>query len=261
MKRILITLLLLVSFLVNAKVTIEKAKINNIWYKIYRPSVPTNKWVISLHGIGEKGSPDGSELDRIERNGYPQKAKAGFEFPFNIIAPQIPTTKNADYWMLIGQPGTTTEGWFVNFVKETLGASEIIVTGISLGGRGAWTLLRYDVKKYIKAIAPVCGFYNSLEGPVCNLRSVPGYSWHHQKDMVMNYGWDKGAIDAYNGCKNTVRPNQIIDGVVRPCHYLNTLTQDTPYPHNAWTIAYDVRAGKDGLLKWILQNFSNEVNP
>lgn len=235
-------------------------KVNNIHCVVYKPVIPSTNWLIFAHGLGEVGPADGSQLAKVDANGYPKHAKGGFEFPFNIIVPQIPNTQYADYWLLTGTPGASNEGWFVNYVKEVLGASEIQVSGLSLGGRGSWSLLRYDVKGYIKAIAPVCGYYESNQGPFCNLRSIPGYSWHHQNDMVMNYQWDKGGVDAYNACSNNQK-TQLIDGVVRPLHYLNTLTFATSNPHDAWTSAYSIEVGKNSLLTWIEQQFSPIVIP
>ncbi len=247
-----------------------KVKIQNIWCQIYKPTIASDKWVIFLHGLGEKGNPDGSQLDAVNKNGMPAKAKAGFEYPFNIICPQIHNYSWADFWQLTSQNGVDN-GWFVNHVKENLGASEIVVTGLSLGGRGTWLMLRFDPKNYIKAIAPICGFYESTNGSdIKDLRSVPGYSWHHINDTVMSYKadlgepepnpWTKIGITRYNYYGN--RPTQMIDGISRPCHYLNTLTTTGVDPHaDAWLKAYDTTAGKDSLLTWIKQQFSPSLPP
>jgi len=244
-------LFLLIPAICFGQMTRTTTKIGNINCVVYKAKVASDDWVITLHGLGTEGPADGSQLSKVDGQGYAAKAKAGFEFPFNILAPQLPNSPYFDYWML-----TNTDGWFVNQVKEVWKADEIIVTGLSLGGRGSWQLLRYDKKGYIKAIAPVCGYYDSQLGPFCNLRRVPGYSVHHVNDMIMRYDWDKGGIDGYNKCGSET---QTVDGVVQPLHYLRSLTNSTGNPHDAWTAAYDVTPGKDSLLKWIIQQFSPPV--
>jgi predicted peptidase len=245
-------------------------KIQNIWCVIYKATVPSDNWLIFGPGLGEVGPPDGSQLSKVDTHGYPKLAKDGFEFPFNIIVPQIHNTQYADYWLLTSQNGVDN-GWFVNYVKESLGASKIVVTGLSLGGRGTWTMLKFDPKNYIDAIAPVCGFYESTNGSdIKNLRSVPGYSWHNERDTVMSYkadlgdkepnSWSKIGVTRYNYYGD--RPTQVIDGVTRPCHYLNTLTTTGVDAHaDAWIKAYEVTPGKDSLLTWIKQQFGIGVTP
>lgn len=239
---------------------ITKEKINNIWCLVYRTNTPTDKWVILLHGLGQKGNPDGSQIYLVEDNAW-GKVAAGLrpngstygtvEFPFNMILPQIYSGGGGiyDYWQLIDN---NTTSWFVNYVKETLKASKILVTGLSLGGRGTWKLFRYDTKNYVDAIAPVCGYYDTGgDGPInmANLgRSIPGYSWHGDKDTTMPYQWDADNIKAYNAL--TIRPTQVIDGVTQSCHYLKTLVG---VDHTVWPYAYDLTPGKNSLYKWTLQ--------
>lgn len=237
--------------------------IGGIYCKVYQPKVASNFWLIWLHGLGELGAPDGSQIDKVELYdstgkipiSYTALARIGFEFPFNIIAPQLPNTQYSDFWKLTNGP-TGSEGWFVNYVKETFKATKVVVTGYSLGGRGTWNLLRWDSKNYIDAIAPVAGYYDASAGAVANLRSVPGFSVHGDHDTTMVYAWDLANIQAYNATPG--RPTQKISGVTQPCHYLDTIVGAT---HSVWPLAYDTTSGKDFYYQWILAQFEPAVIP
>lgn len=236
---------------------ISTLQINGIWTKIYKAAVPTDLWVLWLHGLGEESSSsvtNGSQIDKIElydSSGNPvswtASARKGYEFPFNIIAPQIDNSQYSDWWKLTNGPAGN-EAWFLNYIKESLKASKIIVTGYSLGGRGTWGQLFYDKKGYINAIAPVCGYYDSSLGPIANLRTVPGYSVHGDKDTTMNYQWDADTIKLYN----QGRPTQVITGTTQPCHYLKTLAGQG---HSVWPTAYGITANGCNLLNWVIAQF------
>ncbi len=227
--------------------TITKGQINGIWYELFQPTVKSDNWLIWEHGIGEESSVnDGSQLQKEEIPGvWLTAARNGFEFPFNIIAPQINT--GSDWWHLTnGNPGN--ESWFVNWVKESLGAKMIGATGYSLGGRGMWNLLKYDTRKYLSFIAPICGYYDFSQGSIDTLRTVPVYGVHGDADPTMKYSYDVATQLAYN----STRPNQVIAGVSQPAYYLVTIPGAG---HSVWPIAYDTTFGKDGLLQWVLQQF------
>lgn len=206
----------------------------------YMAAVKSDNWLIHSVGIGELGNPDGSQFSLLEKIGYPKQAIAGFDFNFNIFALQLP--QNFDFWAV--------QSTLATYVKETYKAAKLGMTGYSLAGRGCWTCLQGDSKGYFDFIAPIAGYYDSSQGPVCSLRSIPIYAWHGDKDTTMMYAYDRDNIAAYNAC--TGRPTQIIDGVKQPCAYLKTLAGVT---HNSWDTAYDVTPGKDSLLQWINQQF------
>lgn len=234
---------------------ITTGQINGVSYELFKAVVPTDNYVLWEHGIGDEsaaGVTDGSQLSKMDITGtWLSAARAGFEFPFNIIAPQIDNAKYSDWWHLTnGQKGN--EAWFLNWVKETLKANIIGATGYSLGGRGVWNLLQFDTKNYLSFIAPVCGFYDFSQGPITNLRTVPVYGVHGDKDPTMSYSQDVATQQAYS----SGRPNQIINSVSQPCYYLLTIPGAG---HSVWPIAYDVTSGKDGLLQWVNQQFGPAV--
>lgn len=224
--------------------TIEKHTIGGRTFNClhYAPKNPSNNWLVWLPGKGELDATDVSKMDLFDASGKPvtwtAQAKMGFEFPFHILAIQLPPA--FDYWAV--------QNSVAIYVKETLKAAEIGITGYSLGGRGAWYCLQGDSKHYINFIAPVCGYYDFSQGPISNLETVPVFSIHGDQDATMSYQQDVATAAAYN----VGRQNQIFDGKAYPADILVTLQG---MGHNVWPNAYDVTPGKDGLLQWVLQQF------
>ena len=126
----------------------------------YYESVPSdynsnsNKYpvVIFLHGIGERGpnTTDKNVLDdhiyKVAKLGPPKFVKSGTKFPFILIAPQL---KN-NY-------GTWPNSYVlevINHVKKYLRIDEkrIVITGLSLGGGGTWTMAQDYPKLFAAAV-------------------------------------------------------------------------------------------------------------
>ena len=107
--------------------------------------------VIFLHGAGERGPADGSELDRVLRYFWLGRAAGGEEFPFLMLAPQCPDGK---YW------GSYIESLnrFLDEALRTLpaDAGRVSLTGLSMGGTGTWLWGLSDPERF-SAFAPVCG--------------------------------------------------------------------------------------------------------
>lgn len=227
--------------------TITSGVQNGIYYEMFKAKVPTDNWVLWQHGSGECSTVgDGSQLLKLEIVGtWLKAARNGFEFPFNIIAPQIRC--GTDWWAITnGAKGN--EAWFLNWVKETLRAKQIGATGYSLGARGNWNLLQYDTKGYINFIGPVCGYFDFSAGTITNLHNVTAYGVHGNLDTTMPYLYDVSTQSAYN----PGRPTQIINGLTQPAYYLQTIIGAA---HPVWSIAYDTTPGKDQLLQWTIQQF------
>ena len=116
--------------------------------------------VFFLHGIGERGpnSTDlvilGAAIQNVAKHGPPKLVKAGTQFPFILISPQL----KSNY----GQWTTAYIMEVINYCKTYLRIDErrIFLTGLSLGGGGTWVAAQ-DLPELFAAIAPVCGGYNS----------------------------------------------------------------------------------------------------
>lgn len=192
-------------------------------YKLYEPLIPSKNYLICYHGKGELGPLDGSQLDKVEVHGYPKHARNGYEFPFNIIAPQAQTSYSSIRKLLPA------------YVKLKYKADTIIVTGLSLGGFATFDTPLFDHFKLVCAIAPVCGGISPTLA--ATYPEINGWAFHGDRDTIVPYGKSKFFVDKYNqnhshGFKYTLYP-----GV----------------GHNAWDKAY---APEGELLDWINTQFA-----
>lgn len=203
----------------------EPAFGTKITYKLIKAKVPTDRLLICLHGKGEIGPLDGSNLAETLKLGYPMHAKNGFEFNFNMVVPQ----SAIDHRNLVKI--------LIPYVKLKYNPSAIIVTGLSLGGYGTYDAQLYDTLGLITAIAPVCGAGRlSL---VADYGRMNCFHIHGEADTVVAWKTAKAFIDKYN------------EKAVWPIKY-------HVYPgvgHDVWTKAYSVKTGEDELLQWIMARF------
>lgn len=206
----------------------EQAFGQPVTYKLYKASVPSNYYLIFLHGTGEKGPLDGSLIDLVDKLGYPKYAKAGFEFPFNLVVPQS-----------AGEHRNLMK-FFPAYIKLKYNAQAIAVTGLSMGGYNTYDAKLYDNMDIICAIAPVCGAGRLTE--VAKYPNINAWHFHGDKDPTVSYKTAKAFIDAFN----TANDGPDI--------------RFTLYPgvaHNAWDKAYSVTPGQDELLQWIIKQFDS----
>jgi predicted peptidase len=186
----------------------ENAFGNEVTYRMYEPENGSKNFVIFLHGIGECGPIDGSQLNKVEAHGYPQLIKAGAEYPFNVIAPQVAVS----YSVL--------KKFILPYIKLKYGANKIIVTGLSLGGMATYELVTQDDFKLIDAIAPVCGKLSPLLAPAYPELDI--WAFHGDKDTTVPFAADKAFVDAYNASHKKQIKFSVYVGVA----------------HNAWDFAY-----------------------
>lgn len=208
-------------------------KLNMIHY--LAPS-ETNDWVIFEHGQGEKGIVDGSQLAKLEVNGWPMLiVKQGLELPFNLCAVQssvdnfnVPNRVLAPHLVL------------------NYNAAPPLQTGLSMGGIGTYNMLWEDACKLLCAIVPICGAPNSgyLTGTKAP-RAIPVLAVHGDKDTIVAYSRGKAAAEKINA----LDPGQV-EFITLP-----------GVGHNAWVPAYDTHTelGKHVLDFVLLALGANET--
>lgn len=137
--------------------------------KSYAPKGTPVPLIVFLHGSGERGS----DLNKVRAWGPPAIADKDPDFPFMVVSPQVPDG----------------EWWHANLLKAMLDEvlarynvdrSRVYLTGISMGGYGAWDLA-INYPDYFAAIAPICGGGNTLR--IGQLRQVPAWVFHGLKDQ------------------------------------------------------------------------------
>ncbi len=216
------------------------------WYYEYLPpdyNTNTNKYpiVFFLHGLGERGDTEAT-LANVARNGPPKHVKAGYQFPFILISPQLKSKYT-------GWPGSYIDG-VIEYCRNNLriDQSRIYLTGLSLGGGGTWGYVQDPVlNQKIAAIAPICGHSNNpAKACLISNAGIPVWAFHGDADKTVNYSKTVSMIKAYNECIPTPNPLGLI----------------TIYPgvgHDSWTNAYkpDHSLHNPNVYEWLLQFKNN----
>jgi hypothetical protein len=258
MKRLLQTLTValvatLASSSLEAQQIFKTTKTSVISYLEYVPKdyhSNSNKYpiVFFFHGIGERG-PNTTDLATLEsavwsvtKNGPPKHVKNGHQFPFILISPQL--KENYGTW----------PAWYmlevINHVKTYLRIDErrIHVTGLSLGGGGAWVAAQ-EFPKLFASVSPICGGYNS-PSKACGIaaENLPVWAFHGDADPVVSYTKTVNMVNAINAC--TPKPSP--------------LAKVTIYPgvnHNSWDRAYtlDNTYHTPNLYEWLMP-LTNIIN-
>lgn len=205
-------------------------------YLKYTPNVTTDEklpLVIYMHGAGERGNTDGSEVDLVSVHGYFKYIKQGKDYPVMMVAPQCPS---GSYW---GSYIESLNRFLDHIIKENnVDTTRIYLTGNSMGGTATW-LWALDNAERFAAIAPVCG---------------EGISWYGGRLSAL-------PVRAFHGdCDTVVSPHQSLSMVAAINLYSNkgnaSLTLFPGVAHNAWDPAYD-----DSLIEWFLTHRNNGHAP
>jgi predicted peptidase len=176
--------------------------------------------IIFLHGSGESGN----DLNKVKVWGPPAIAEKDPAFPFMVVSPQA---REGEWWHANLLKGMLDEV----LAKYNVDRNRVYLTGLSMGGYGAWDLaIRYP--EYFAAIAPICGGGNTLR--IGRLKEIPTWVFHGLKDDSVPERESAAMVAALKTAggdvKYTVLPN---GGHV-----------------DAWVYAY----GEAGLFDWFLEH-------
>jgi predicted peptidase len=198
----------------------------------YQANVATGDLVLFIHGLGEVGPSSGAYLNRVlGPSSFAKHASQGYEYPFDIVAPQLAFWNHKDVKSLISH------------LAAKYSYKRIFITGLSGGGEVTWKMLSEDFTDIeLKGIAPVSGHWKAGISIACSLRDKPVYSYHNRGDRTIPLASEQSLIDALKNCAG--RTSSIEQFIYE------TST------HDAWTEAYK----KGGSLeKIVLGIFSDAV--
>jgi predicted peptidase len=178
------------------------------------------KWplMLFLHGAGETGD----ELAKVKIHGPPKIVESKPDFPFILVSPQSPS-----------------RGWNADALKALLDtvmsenrvdADRVYVTGLSMGGYGAWALAAAHPEMFA-AIAPICGGGNPKDAD--RLKPLPIWVFHGAKDRTVPLERSEEMVAALKAAGNDAK--------------------FTVYPeagHDSWTETYD----NPELYTWLLSH-------
>ncbi|MFA3783894.1 alpha/beta hydrolase-fold protein [Melioribacteraceae bacterium 4301-Me] len=195
-------------------------------YLIYLPegyNDSNKKWplLLFLHGAGERGT----DINLVKKHGPPKLIDEGKQFPFIVVSPQCPLNQRWSTDVLISLLDEIEKNYNVDL-------SRVYLTGLSMGGYGAWQLAIAYPDRFA-AVIPICGWGDTFE--VCKLKNVPLWVFHGAKDNVVPIEAEQRMVDALKQCGGNV--------------------QFTIYPeagHDAWTETYN----NPNLYVWMLQQIN-----
>lgn len=195
-------------------------------YRVYVPPdyKPGKPWptIIFLHGSGERGR-DGVRQTKVGIG--PAIRRNHRRIPAIVIMPQCRAKK---YWT--GPMADMVLGCLEQTSREyNLDPERLYVTGLSLGGAGAWHL-GARLSDQVAAVVPICGFGDVDDAP--RLAKVPIWCFHGAADDAVPVNRSREMVAAIRKAGGDI--------------------QYTEYPrgkHNVWDKAYNDPA----LWKWMFE--------
>ena len=216
-------------------------------YQVY---LPVNfdidrKWpvVLFLHGAGERGA-DG--LRPTQTGLAPAIRWDAIRFPALAVFPQAP---NDSTWL--GEPGEAALAALDATIEEFSGDRDrVILTGISMGGYGAWDLA-FRHPDLFAAIVPLCGGIVPPEG-VHAVRLSPAVAGQADPYGFVAARLTRLPVWVFHGAKDTSIPVTESRRMVEALKRAGAYVKYTEYPdagHDCWTAAY----GDPELWTWALE--------
>ncbi len=177
--------------------------------------------VLFLHGSGERGS----NPEAVFHISLPRWLKEGRWAPkAHVLCPQCPAGFD---W---GNRAEQLKALISREITE-LGAdpSRIVITGLSMGGFGAWEMA-ICYPRLFSCVVPICG--GGLSWRVPNLKEVPVWAFHGDEDQAVPLRNSLEMVDALRAAGGAPRLT-ILHGVGHAC----------------WDEAY----GDSRVLLWMLE--------
>jgi predicted peptidase len=177
--------------------------------------------ILFLHGAGERGS----DIEKVKVHGPPKIVQTKKDFPFIVVSPQCPED---DWW-------TDKTEMLINLLDDIVArydvdTKRIYLTGLSMGGYGAWALASQYPDRFA-AVVPICGGGDPILART--LKDVPIWAFHGAKDSVVPVEESKRLVEAVNArggnAKLTIYPDA---------------------NHDSWTETYN----NPKLYDWLLEH-------
>ena len=195
-------------------------------YLLFLPKdygVDNRQWpvMLFLHGAGERGE----DLKLVKVHGPPKLVEERSDFPFIVISPQCPK----DQWW----PGDVQQHLLAELLDSVLtrfntDRERVVVTGLSMGGFGSWTLTARHPARFSAAV-PICGGGDPDDAE--QLKSVPFWVFHGAKDFGVPLKLSETMVDAVQKAGGSAK-----------------LTVYPEAGHDSWTETYKNEAVYDWLL-------------
>lgn len=221
-------------------------------YRMLRPDLPlgeTAPLLLFLHGAGERGDDNQSQLKYLpDHLARPESRK---KWPAFVVAPQCraDSTWVDSIWSAaesapMAESPTEDLRWVMQLLEhlassEPIDRTRIYLTGLSMGGFGAWELA-CRLPETFAAVAPICG--GGDEHQAHRLVDIPIWAWHGSLDEIVP----------------VVRSRQMVSAIQAAgglhCRYTELVGEG----HHSWVPAY---RDESGLLDWLFSHHRRPCPP
>jgi predicted peptidase len=212
----------------------KTAHSGELQYLLYLPrdhrAKRSQRWplLLFLHGAGERGK----DVQRAGIHGPMSLVRQGTNFPFIIMAPLCPEGQQWENEPLLQLLDHAVK-------KFSVATNRVYLTGLSMGGYGAWRLA-LDQPERFAAVVPICGGGNLIDvilgsrNRTETLRTLPVWVFHGARDNVVPPDESERMVEALRkiGAKEV---------------------KLTIYPHaghDSWTETYN----NPEFYRWLLQH-------
>jgi predicted peptidase len=219
------------------KFHLERTQVLDADYLLFLPNGygadASRRWplILFLHGAGERGS----DVWKVAKHGPPKIDTTATNFPFIVVSPQCPDGQMWSDEMALALLDMVMQ-------KYPVDNHRVYLTGLSMGGYGAWSLGLKHPERFA-AIAPICGGGETI--PIILARDFDAAQMQKIKTL---------GIWAFHGGKDPTVPTE------ESAHMINALKQAgctdvklTIYPdalHDSWTQTYL----NPELFEWFLKH-------
>jgi predicted peptidase len=227
MKRLLLILLLILSFAAFGQMNTKVLPYSNFEYIEYTPpdAVKPRAIIVFLHGLGEVGR----GISAVEKNEIPALFKLGIVKEYIVLAPYLESGTQWPKNRLLSILD------LIETYKLKTGIDKVVITGLSLGGIGTiatlyWANEKFKRNDYFTAAGIVCGKtgYTDMKPFV----GIPIKAWHGVNDSQL----------PISNMRTFVKRVKDAGGNIELVEYPGV-------NHNAWDYAY--RDGDNEFWAWL----------
>jgi predicted peptidase len=180
-------------------------------YRLFEPKIADGQkapLVLFLHGMGERGADNVAQTTWM--SGLLDHTQSG-QYASYVLAPQIDTQSWFQSWT-----STPTEAMSLTIKAlqkvintENIDTSRIYVTGVSMGGMGAWDILEREPKLFAAAV-PMSG--GGDVNSAAAIKDVPVWAFHGSNDPLVPVSATRAMIAALKDAGGSPKYTEVEGG-------------------------------------------------
>lgn len=137
-------------------------------YRLYTPEKRKGEkypLVLALHGAGEAGDSNTAHITANIVAAAWAMPEVQMKHPAYVLAPQVPKSiyENGRFWADRANESRTVALIEYLLANEPIDPARVYVSGLSMGGYGAWNMIA-DHPDIFAAAMPICGFFGFEKG-------------------------------------------------------------------------------------------------